>query len=345
MTPSLPSAPTRRSIAWAVLVPAAWAALHVFAAAAGAAPAGRWTQVTRAHNGAKANLGLARGKDATLHVLWAGPGRLPYTAIRDTPISPKGVLGRPRTVLSSWTGVHVPDAVAAPDGSIHALIGGQEKDTAGDPHAGINEAVGPGSWTLGARAFGNASITEASNADLRAAMLPSGKIVSVWQSGRSALMQVGVDPSTPPQSVQPAGRLVAAPVVAVDQANGAAVIAYHDASSGSDFFRQILPSLGAPASMPKSKADGPTIAARAGGGIYSAYSPDGASVVRLRFGGRSAPVPVPQATKVLSTGLAAGPDGRLWVFYGNDKTTFVTRTDKAVSGGFEPAYRLARMAL
>jgi hypothetical protein len=85
-------------------------------------------------------------------VLWAGLARPPFTAIFDTPIPIKGV--------------QPPAAVAAPDGSIHALISGQKVNSNSDPYAGLNEAVGPGPWKLGARAFGRFSITVPSNADV-----------------------------------------------------------------------------------------------------------------------------------------------------------------------------------
>ncbi len=339
MTRPLAAPPTGRSrvrlIVRAGVALAAASALAAVAGSASAGPAGHWTQITKFHNGAKANLGLARTKDGTLHVLWGGPGRLPYPSIFDTPISRTGVVGKPQTVLSGWVGVHPPDAVVEPDGSIHAIISGQSVNRIDDPYNGLNEAVGPGAWKLGARAFGNSSITEASNADVRIGLLPSGQLVSVWESGLQMLMQTGVDPSTKPQSVQAPGHLAVGTVVAVDRAGGAVVIAYHDANSGNDFFRQVLPGPGTPVAMPGARMDGPQIAARTGGGVYSAYTPDGSKVVLLRFGGAPRTVPVPKGAKPLTAGIAAGPEGRLWIFYGNERTTWVTRTSKKVSG-FEP---------
>jgi hypothetical protein len=87
--------------------------------------------------------------------------------------------------------------------------------------------------------------------------------------------------------------------------------------------------------MPQAKENAPSIAARDGGGIYSAYAVDGVRAVLLRFGGSPKAVPVPKGMRVLTAGVAAGPDGRLWVYYGNEQTIYVTRTSKAVSG-FEP---------
>ena len=262
----------------------------------------------------------------------------PVTAITDTQISPAGVAGQKSAVVSGWNSVQRPAAVAAADGSIHVLISGQKVLATTDPYAGLNEAVGPGSWSLGAHAFGTYQITVPSSADVGVALLKSGQLVSVWQSATTMLFQTGVDPSTQPQNITPPG-LGESPVIAVDQGNGDAVIAYRNALSGADFFRRILPSLGAPQAMPQAKVLSPTIAARAGGGVFSAYAPDGARVRLLRFGGQAKAVPVPKGARVLVAGLAAGPEGRMWVFFGNEQQTYVTRTSKAV-GGFEPVQTL-----
>ena len=140
-----------------------------------------------------------------------------------------------------------------------------------------------------------------------------------------------------PTTTLPA-RSSGSPVIAVDQKSGEVVVAYHGVGSGSTFFRRILPTLASPQAMPQSKAD-PTIAARAGGGIYSAYGLDGVKVRLLPFGAQPKPVPVPKGARVLTAGVAAGPEGRLWVFYGNEQTTYVTRTSKRVSS-FEPVQTL-----
>jgi hypothetical protein len=305
---------------------------------ASAGPPGRWTQITHAHNGARSNLGLARAKDGRLHVLWAGPNRAPFPAIYDSTITLAGVVAKPQPVLSSWLGVNSPTAATAPDGSIHAVISGSKTSSATDPYSGLNEAVGPGSWKIEPRAFGNASITVASNADVHSAFLKSGQLVSVWQTAAALLFQVGVDPSAQPQNITPKG-LAVNPVLAVDAASGDAIVAYHNVTEGVNYFLRIQPGVGAPQAIPQSKSDGPSITARAGGGVYSAYSPDGTKVVLLRHGGASKSVPVPRGARVLAAGVAAGPDGRLWVFYGNEQQTYVTRTSKAV-GGFEPVQTL-----
>jgi hypothetical protein len=266
--------------------------------------------------------------------LWAGPNRPPYTAIYDTPISLKGALGKPKAVLSGWNSVQAPAAAAAANGAIHAVVSGQKVLSSNDPYAGLNDIVGPGTWKLGPHAFGNFSITVSASADVRAATLKSGQLVSVWGTAATLLFQTGVDPATVPQNISPPGDPSDSPVIAVDQKSGDAVVAYHGVGSGSTFFRRILPTLSAPQAMPQSKAD-PSIAARAGGGVFSAYAPDAARVVLLQYGGKSRKVPVPKGARPLTAGVAAGPDGRLWVYYGDEQTTYVTRTSRHVSG-WEP---------
>ena len=314
------------------------AAFVVLTAPAGAGVAGRWTQITHQSNGARANLGLARGKDGRLHVLWAGPSRAPYKGIYDTAISPAGAVGRPQAVVSGWNGVNPPAAAVASDGSVHAVISGAKVGGQNDPYDGLNDAAGPGSWRLGAHAFGHSSISVASNAVVAAAFLKNGQLVTVWQSAAKLLTQVGIDPATPPQDITPPG-LADNPQIAVDQATGDAVVAYHNVNAGQNSFRRIQPALGAPQVMPQAKLDAPQIAARAGGGVYTAYTPDGARVWLLRYGSPPRPVPVPKGVHVLTAGVAPGPEGRLWLFYGSGDKTFVTRTSKAV-GGFEPVQTL-----
>ena len=310
------------------------AATVALAAAAHAGPAGTWRQITHAHNGAAANLGLARDKNGRLHVLWAGPARTPYSTIFDTPVSPAGAVGQRRAVVSGWQSVQPPAAATAPDGSVHVLISGQKTESGDDPFAGLNEAVGPGSWKLGSQAFGRFQLTVASAAQVAAGVLPSGQLVSAWRSADALLFQAGTDPSTQPVDITPAGH-GDDPVLAVDRKSGEAYVAYEHVASGKAFFRRLLPSLGPPQPLSPGRLPGPELAARTTGGVYSAFTPDGARVWLERLGGRPRQVPVPRGVSVGTAGLASGPDGRLWVFYGNPQQTFVTRTSMSTAG-FEP---------
>lgn len=329
--------PSTRRRATAALALVSLAALAA-AVASAAGSAGRWTQITHAHNGAAPNLGLARGKDGTLHVLWAGPARTPYPAIFDTPVSPAGKVGAPQPVVSGWQSVQPPAAAAGADGSIHALISGQKVGSNTDPFAGLNEAVGPGSWTLGQKAFGSFQLTVSSAAQVAAAMGRDGRLVSAWRSATSLLFQAGTDPATQPVDLTPQGHADNV-VVAADPTNGDVVVAYENVGDGKAYFRHVLPSQQAPQPLSSGRLPGPQLAARSTGGIYTAYAADSARVLIARVGSQPRAVPVPKGVEVLDAGLAAGPDGRLWVFYGNARQTFVTRTSKGV-GGFEPVQAL-----
>ena len=318
-------------------------AVVAMASNAGAGPPGTWTQITRQINGANPNIGLARTKDGTLHVLWAGPGRAPYTAILDTPISPAGAIGKGQPVVAGWANVHQPTAVTAPDGSIHVIVSGQKTNSNVDPNTGLNEVVGPGTWNVAAQAFGHAPIAVPENADVRTAALKNGQLASVWLTAAKLFFQIGVDAGTPPQDITPDG-LGSNPVIAVDQASGDAIIAYKGVKDGTQFFRRVQPSLGAPVAIPQTqRIEGVQIAARAGGGVYTAYTPDFAKVWLVRFGGKARAVPVPKGAQVNTAGVTAGPDGRLWVYYGNGQTTWVTRTSRSTAG-WEPVQAIKNPA-
>jgi hypothetical protein len=304
------------------------------ASTAGAGPPGRWTQISHF----PARVGLARAKDGTLHVIWAGPGKLPFSAVYDTPVSPSGAVGGTRPLLSGWKAVNAPTAAAAPDGSIHVLVSGAKTESQQDPTAGLNELVGPGAWQLGAHAFG--SNTNASNADVRAAFSKDGRLVSAWLSAGQLYYQVGTDPATQPQPAAPVGQ-AANPSLVVDEKSGEAVVAYRG-PRGLDYFRRILPGLGAPQPIGKGNVDWPQIAARAGGGVYGAvlHIPDWTKVWLVRFGGPAKRVPLPKGAQVFWAGVAAGPEGRLWVYCGDKQRLYVTRTNRSVTA-YEPVQTLS----
>jgi hypothetical protein len=317
------------------LLVAVLSVLALSTANAGAGPPGTWTQITHLINGANPNVGLARAKDGTLHVFWAGPGRAPFTSILDTTITPAGAVGKAQPVLSGWMNVHQPAAAVAPDGSIHVIVSGGKLNSNSDPNAGLNEVLGPGAWQVAAQAFGRAPIALPDNADVRTAVQKNGQLATVWLTAAKLFFQAGVDPSMAPQDITPDG-LGSNPVIAVDQGSGDAVIAYKGVKDGTQFFRRVLPSLGAPEPIPQTqRIEGVQIAARAGGGVYTAYTPDFAKVWLVRFGGKPRAVPVPKGAQINTAGVTAGPYGRLWVYFGNAQTTWVTRTGHSTAG-WEP---------
>jgi hypothetical protein len=179
------------------------------------------------------------------------------------------------------------------------------------------------------------------NADVRADILPDGSMVTVWQTGVSDLMAVGTNPATQPQDLRAGGvGTFGSPDVAVDRAAGDAFSVYSD--SGSDWFRQVLPAFQPPVKIAVTPYPGhvAAVTARIGGGLYTTEIPPGLKQVELvRLGGAPQSVPLPRGTQVVSEGAVAGPEGRIWVFFGDQSATFVSRTNKAVSR-YEPVQRL-----
>lgn len=297
-----------------------------------AAGAFQWHHITREAS----DIGLARTGDGVLHVLWAGPARIPYTSVFDTTITPAGKLRSPQSVLSGWSAVNAPDAVVTPDGRVHVLVGGAKTGALGDATAGINDIVGPESWTFPAAAFGNApGASSAGNAEPRAAVLPGGQIVSVWQTGLDDFAQTGTDPVASPQSIR-VDATFASPDVAVDRATGQAVAIFNDHNAYT--YRTVAPTLGPPVRIdnPPFPGELPALSARIGGGLFTTLiAPSFDRVKLLWLGHGSRALPVGRGTKVVSAGTTPGPGGRMWVFWGNEQTTYVTRTNRAATA-FEP---------
>ncbi len=113
-----------------------------------AAANGGWSQVTPRDTDIAADIGLARGNDGVLHVLWLA-GDSPMQKIMDTQISAKGTASHPRTVASGWFGANVPDATATPHG-LFVFWNGLPKGS-GTLEPGIYGASRPlkaGQWTV-----------------------------------------------------------------------------------------------------------------------------------------------------------------------------------------------------
>ena len=87
--------------------------------AAGIIRPGQWAQVTTPLKGTAIipQIGLARGRDGVLHVVWLN-GASPTFAIKDTPITAGGRVGKPVTVASHWFLATDPDATVTPDGVV-----------------------------------------------------------------------------------------------------------------------------------------------------------------------------------------------------------------------------------
>jgi hypothetical protein len=128
------------------------AAVPVQAALAGPARAprpGQWTQVTGKLLDIS-DVGLARGRDGVLHVLWTTGGTGTFR-VSDTPIKANGVVGRPVTLQSHIFTANDPDATATSTGL--AVFWNEVKSSTPNSTTGTFEATRPsrgGSWRISA---------------------------------------------------------------------------------------------------------------------------------------------------------------------------------------------------
>ncbi len=134
------------------LIPTATAVQVSTAAAASQAKAprpGQWTQVTTKLTDID-DVGLARGLDGVLHVLWTSGGTGTFK-VSDTPIKANGVVGRPVTIESRIFSASDPDAIATSAGL--AVFWNAVKTGSPTSPVGTFEARRPsrdGSWRISA---------------------------------------------------------------------------------------------------------------------------------------------------------------------------------------------------
>jgi hypothetical protein len=279
-------------------------------------------------------LGLARTGDGMLHVVW-NRGNPPPTSIFDTRISPAGKRLGTTTVATNWGGAEGLALLVMPDGSLRLFATGNPVN--GSPIGGVNTltaAASGASWSVQQGAVWGGPVAEASSI-VGATLTKDGQAVTAWRGSAAE----GIPPSSIPQD--PYVAFQTGSHLATDAASGAVVLAgVTIAGKGGVFVQQILPGPGRAVTLPLPFATNDWymgLSGRSGApGVYVAYT-DTRAVRLYRYGGGSrtlASGPFTSATD------CAGPDGRLWVAWGDAKDgLFVTRSNRAASG-FEPVQRL-----
>ena len=108
---------------------------------------GQWTQVTGKLSNIN-DVGLARGKDGVLHVLWTSGGT-GHFQVADTPISAAGIVGKPVTIQSHIFNASDPDATVTSAGL--AVFWNAVRSNAPASQIGTFEATRPsrgGAWKV-----------------------------------------------------------------------------------------------------------------------------------------------------------------------------------------------------
>jgi hypothetical protein len=269
-------------------------------------------------------LGLARTPDGVLHVIW-NRGNGP-TTISETRLSSAGKTIGASTVVTGWNGNGGLALLAMPDKTLRLFAPGT---------GGINTFTAPergGSWAQQSGLGWGGAIAESAYI-IGAALTKQGQPVTAWRGNAGE----GVPPGSIPQSGYEGG--MAQSYLATDASTGAVALAGEtNAGQGGVYVQQILPSLGTRVLLPplaKEWSDG--LSGRLGAaGVFVAYA-DLKAVHLYRYGGGSKTIargPFSSAT------VCSGPEGRLWVAWGDaNDGLFVTRTNRA-AGAFEPVQKV-----
>jgi len=339
----IPSSPRLALLgAAAVAALAALAAGGVARSAPRLVPAVRWQRLS-GPNDTGQQLGLARLENGTLHVAWnrGNPGP---TAIYDTRFSPTGAKLGTSTVVTGWSGAGGLALLALPGGTLRLFATGARK--VGDANGGVNTFTAPASgtgWTFdSADIWGGPPAAAATT--VGAALAKSGDPVTAWAGAAVSNVQSGVaaGDGTP---ICACDALTAD--IATDAGSGAVIVAGETIGKPfGTYVERALPAAGGRVVLPSAAQDAGDagISGRIGAsGVYVAWT-DGnrpgvskPAIHLTRYGG---------ATRTLARGaftfakVFPGPQGRLWITWGDTTDgVFVTRSNRAV-GRFEPVRKL-----
>jgi hypothetical protein len=296
----------------------------VAVAAAGAASSRGWTRISGpAAPGSQ--LGLARTADGVLHVVWNRGAT--GTSIFETRLSAAGKSLGTSTIATGWNGNGGLALVTMPDRTLRLFAAGSD-----GIHTFTAQPAGK-SWTQQAVPPWGGAVAEAS-AVIGATLTKDGQPVTAWRGTAAE----GDPPASIPQNGYEGG--MGESFLATDAGTGAVVLSGEtNAGQGGAYAQQVLPSLGPKVLTPPLAKDwSVSSSGRIGAAGVYVLNADGKSVRLSRYRGSS---------KTLATGAyfsaaaCAGPDGRLWVAWGDENDgLFVTRSNRAV-GAFEPVQKLA----
>lgn len=303
---------------------------------------GHWTQVTGTSSNSAA-VGLVRGTDGVLHILWQAGNT--SQKLMDTPVAPSGAVRARTTIVSGQTFVGFPDATASAHG-LHVFWGGERSLSA---PTGIFEASRPlrgGNWTVGpfiAEPILATPITAATASDDKA-WLTYTTTDNLW------LIHVG-------QHLDDVGTncCVYLPGLATNGVTGTSFVAYFSLMSNAQgiwlrplsktgvtgkAFRLPGSATGGNAIEPEQRI---AITGRGKGraGVYASYGVGYPSYRALDVYRAGASKPLTLATfgssgfELAGTTITAGPDGKLWDTWidgrGGPAALFVRASNPAVS--------------
>jgi hypothetical protein len=296
-------------------------------------------------------IGFARTADGRLHVAFETNTSWGDSAsgVGAVSISPSGHVG-PQVQALAWTGLTsgspngVPGLAVMSSGALEAAFGGSPSGV--DGPWGITSTDGGATWSgpanigSGSMAFGDSNLTlQVSNGT---------PVLTAGCCGNIVIQQSFGAGSPTYQLTNSADDAAGNTDSAVDAKTGAVVVSWDsNAGSGGIWLQQAAPAVGAAqkAPIPAQYGTGaPLILAGrdSGSGVYAAYPADSGQTTHvrlLRYGGGSIAVGSVKGLHAAVSGVATGPDGRIWTFWAGEVNghgiTAFTRSNKAVTR-FEP---------
>jgi hypothetical protein len=301
----------------------------------------KWTRITGPGN-AGAQLGLARTSDGVLNVIWNHGNPAP-TSIYDTRYSLSGGKLTTSTVATKFGGAGGLGLLVMPDGSLRLFASGAP--TTNSAAVGINTFTAPANgtgWHLVSGDIWGGPPAGASST-IGATLTKTGEPVTGWGGAFQVGLAAGGSGTTACACFSLQGNL------ATDAGTGAVVMSGLGQPSGykyaGTFVQEVTPASGGRVMLPSAnQGSGDSgISGRSGAsGVYVMYSdytrPNVTKpAVRLyRYKGATRTIAKGQFTVAKAF---AGPEGRLWLAWGDAHTVFVTRTNKA-AGRREPVQKL-----
>jgi hypothetical protein len=342
----------RKLIAIAVLVATAVAGTAAQAMTAGGSNAPRqalavtpkvpFARLATVNGTAAQAVATTRSADGNLHLVFQTFAGRTLNGLGAISISPTGKVSAQVTALSGWQAGQ-PGLVRLPDGTLEAIFGAISPSNVSSVW-GITSSDGGASWAAPVNVKGGGPLESlAYGSDITAALSSGTPVITLPQAGQ-LVIQRGLGAGSPSyQLSNSADGSVGETEVATDAASGEVVAAWDSIAGNPKLYLQgASPSVGALQAVPGQNRNIQQLAGRdSGPGVFGAYTADGRHVRLLRYGGGSIAVGSLKTTQAKVLGVATGPEGRIWVMWGDDSGggVAVTRSNKAVTR-FEPIQRL-----
>ncbi len=314
------------------------------AAAALPAPAGANSVLTRigTANGSQAQaVAFTRTADGALHLVWQTLSGRSFVGLSAATISSAGTVSAPVQALAGWNAGQ-PALVGRPDGTLEAIFASISPDNVSSVWS-IDSSDGGATWTAPVPNVlaGGPLESLAWASDVTAVIAGGQEVITLPQAGNLVLQQGLGAGASAFQLTNAADGSTTDADLAVDGHSGGVVAGWGSIAGPTlhDYLQSATPP-GPLQAVPGQYRNALVVAGRDGlPGVFAAYTVDDHHVRLLRYGGGSVAVGSVPGVAAKCLGVATGPDGRVWVIWGDESGIAVTRSNKAVTR-FEPIQRL-----